>query len=102
MSNDEKLQRLSELEIEINRLQAERQEAENTMQLPNHLKMQFMEQADLAIEDLEIELQELLTENPFLLEGLQQSNQSPGRDVDGEDYDGEMLDEEQDKAFKEK
>ena len=51
MSNDEKLQRLQELEMEINRLQIERQEAENTMQLPNHLKMQFMEQADVAIED---------------------------------------------------
>ena len=93
MSNDEKVKRLGELEMEITGLQAKKMEVEQSDEMPDNLKMQFMIEADQCIQELEIELQELLVENPFLLENAEMSGYL------NEDFE---INEEQDKAFKER
>ena len=93
MSNDEKIKRLGELEMEITGLQQKKMEVEQSDEMPDNLKMQFMVEADQCIQELEMELQELLQENPFLLENADMSGYL------NEDFE---INEEQDKAFKER
>jgi len=93
MSNDEKIKRLGELEMEITGLQQKKMEVEHSDEMPDNLKMQFMVEADQCIQELEMELQELLQENPFLLENADMSGYL------NEDFE---INEEQDKAFKER
>ena len=89
LSKEDKLRRLEKLEMEINRLMAEKYECEQATDYPAQLTSKFIKTADNAIEELKNELEELMQTMPELLE------------EGGSQVSGSLLNEETEKAFRE-